>query len=46
MNVHPKMLVLLSTWVKFPFKLAGAFALNLDRMRNIVDTLQRRIARA
>jgi hypothetical protein len=45
-QVDPTVINLLSLWVKFPFKLVGAFAMNLSRMRNIVDTLQRRIARA
>ncbi|MEO8734386.1 MAG: sulfotransferase [Flavobacteriales bacterium] len=45
-KVHPTAIKVLAMWVKFPFKLAGAFAMNLSRMRNIVDTLQRRIARA
>ncbi|MCB0772829.1 MAG: sulfotransferase [Flavobacteriales bacterium] len=44
--VSPGVLRLAAAWLSFPFKLAGAFVLNLDRMRNMTNTLQRRLKQA
>lgn len=45
-EVEPGALGLAAAWLQFPFKLVGAFALNLGRMRNVVNTVQRRLLRA
>ncbi len=45
-EVSPGTLKLAAEWLCFPFKLAGAFVLNLGRMRNVVNTVQRRLMRA
>lgn len=45
-KVEPGALGLAAAWLQFPFKLVGAFALNLGRMRNVVNTVQRRLMRA
>ncbi|MCC6838741.1 MAG: sulfotransferase [Flavobacteriales bacterium] len=45
-EVAPGTWSLLATWLRFPFKLIGAFALNLGRMRNVVNTLERRLKQA
>ena len=45
-DVSPSALSLAAAWASFPFKLVGAFALNLGRMRNMVNTLQRRLKQA
>ena len=45
-EVSPGALKLAAAWASFPFKLIGAFALNLGRMRNMVNTVQRRLKQA
>lgn len=43
MEVRPGVLQLAAEWLRFPFKLVGAFLMNLGRMRNMVNTVQRRL---
>lgn len=43
-DVRPNPLLVAGYWVSFPFKLALALLVNLGRMKNIVDTLKRRLA--
>ena len=45
-QVSPSAMGLMSAWLLFPFKLMGAFALNLGRMRNVLNTLERRLKQA
>ncbi|MCK5738093.1 sulfotransferase [bacterium] len=45
-NIKPSALVMIFSYVIFPFKLALAFLLNLNRMGSILDTLRRRLAHA
>lgn len=45
-EVSPGPLKLAAAWASFPFKLIGAFALNLGRTRNMLNTLQRRLKQA
>lgn len=45
-DVSPGALSLMAAWLRFPFKLIGAFALNLGRMRNVANTLGRRLKQA
>lgn len=42
-EVSPETLDLAMTWARFPFKLVGAFALNLGRVRNMMNVLKRRL---
>jgi omega-hydroxy-beta-dihydromenaquinone-9 sulfotransferase len=46
LSLRPSVLSLAWAWLAFPAKLLGAFFLNLGRMRNIADTLKRRLARS
>ncbi len=41
--VRPSALGMLALWASFPFKLAGAFMLNLHRMRDLASTVGRRL---
>lgn len=43
-NISPNYLLLIWYYILFPIKLGFAFLLNLHRMKNIVDTIKRRIA--
>lgn len=45
-DAKPGFLRLALEWASFPFKLMGAFVLNLGRMRNMVNTVQRRLRKA
>lgn len=45
-EVDPTTWELATTWSTFPFKLIVSFMMNLGRMRNIKDTLQRRFLKA
>lgn len=42
-DARPGPLRLIASWASFPFKLVGAIVLNLGRMRNMVNTVQRRL---
>ncbi len=43
-DARPNPLMVAGYWISFPFKLALALLVNLGRMKNIVDTLKRRLA--
>lgn len=42
-KIRPNILLLIYYFISFPFKLAFAFALNLNRMKSILETLRRRL---
>lgn len=42
-NIHPNILMLFFYVLIFPFKIMASLLMNLDRMKNILDTLKRRM---
>lgn len=42
-NIQPNFVYLLYYYISFPIKLGMAFLMNLNRMKNIVETLKRRL---
>lgn len=42
-SIRPNLLRLLSSFISFPFKILLAFLFNLDRIKNIRETLKRRL---
>lgn len=42
-NIRPNLFYLLVTFLTFPIKIIGAFISNLDRIKNIRETLKRRL---